>query len=511
MLCCGISTSRLHKVFKFRILLVLCLIVCSIIFLLRSNFMFAPSAILDEPGSLTLGENTQSSSSSSSGSGVEKILKEALEEDKSNPVRDIEVSNEDLKSVENSKHHSQKSKDQTRVMKKSYLEIIDETNPSHSIDKDNSYPVHKLKKFAEDMNERQIIFNRDEFPNRPRNGIIVVVQVHKRLEYLVHLLSSLEKAKGVENILLIISSDWYSDSIMDAVKKIKFCQVLHVFFPFAEQLHTDKYPGTDPNDCPRDISRDEARAKKCNNAEYPDKYGHYREAKFTMTKHHWWWKANAVFDKLSATKDAKGPVVFLEEDHFVAPDFFHSLTLLHKIKQSDGRCHGSCEVLNLGMYVKVENYFSLSKNQVSLTVWRSYDHNMGMTLYQDGWRKIQECSEIFCTYDDYNWDWTLMHLSIFCLKRPLKVLSIDLPRVFHIGECGMHHQGECNTKDIVRKYEELIEANESAFFAKKFVIGNTEDGGAHAGVQNGGWGDKRDHSLCNSFVNKGKEYRIIRL
>ena len=69
---------------------------------------------------------------------------------------------------------------------------------------------------------------------------------------------------------------------------------------------------------------------------------------------------------------------------------------------------------------------------------------------------------------------------------------------------GMHHQGECNTKDSVRKYQELIEANESAFFAKKLVIGNTEDGGAHAGVQNGGWGDKRDHSLCKSFVNKRK-------
>jgi hypothetical protein len=33
-----------------------------------------------------------------------------------------------------------------------------------------------------------------------------------------------------------------------------------------------------------------AKAMGCNNAEHPDKYGHYREAKFTMTKHHWWWK-----------------------------------------------------------------------------------------------------------------------------------------------------------------------------------------------------------------------------
>lgn len=34
------------------------------------------------------------------------------------------------------------------------------------------------------------------------------------------------------------------------------------------------------------------RAKRsgCNNADHPDQYGHYREAKFTMTKHHWWWK-----------------------------------------------------------------------------------------------------------------------------------------------------------------------------------------------------------------------------
>ena len=36
------------------------------------------------------------------------------------------------------------------------------------------------------------------------------------------------------------------------------------------------------------------RAKEigCNNAETPDMFGHYREAKYTMTKHHWWWKVS---------------------------------------------------------------------------------------------------------------------------------------------------------------------------------------------------------------------------
>jgi len=29
---------------------------------------------------------------------------------------------------------------------------------------------------------------------------------------------------------------------------------------------------------------------QCLNAKMPDKYGHYREAKFSQIKHHWFWK-----------------------------------------------------------------------------------------------------------------------------------------------------------------------------------------------------------------------------
>ena len=31
---------------------------------------------------------------------------------------------------------------------------------------------------------------------------------------------------------------------------------------------------------------------KCQNYAYPDKYGHYREAKYCQTKHHWFWKVS---------------------------------------------------------------------------------------------------------------------------------------------------------------------------------------------------------------------------
>ena len=37
-----------------------------------------------------------------------------------------------------------------------------------------------------------------------------------------------------------------------------------------------------------------AREIGCNNAATPDMFGHYRQAKFTMIKHHWWWKVRRL-------------------------------------------------------------------------------------------------------------------------------------------------------------------------------------------------------------------------
>ena len=43
-------------------------------------------------------------------------------------------------------------------------------------------------------------------------------------------------------------------------------------------------------------------------------------------------QANTVFDSLNITRNYNGPVLFLEEDHFVAPDFYHMLHLLYERK-----------------------------------------------------------------------------------------------------------------------------------------------------------------------------------
>jgi alpha-1,6-mannosyl-glycoprotein beta-1,2-N-acetylglucosaminyltransferase len=46
--------------------------------------------------------------------------------------------------------------------------------------------------------------------------------------------------------------------------------------------------------------------------------------------------------------------------------------------------------------------------------------------------------KFFCAYDDYNWDWTMMQLSVKCLPTKLRVIYAKAPRVVHIGDCGVH-------------------------------------------------------------------------
>lgn len=98
--------------------------------------------------------------------------------------------------------------------------------------------------------------------------------------------------------------------------------------------------------------------RKCNNALSPDVYGHYREAKFTQTKHHWWWKANHVFNQLDVTKNHTGLVVFLEEDHYVAEDFIYVLKLMERTSKESCK---QCNIISLGTYLKTYNYFGDAK------------------------------------------------------------------------------------------------------------------------------------------------------
>uniref|UniRef100_A0A1I8QA76 Alpha-1,6-mannosyl-glycoprotein 2-beta-N-acetylglucosaminyltransferase n=1 Tax=Stomoxys calcitrans TaxID=35570 RepID=A0A1I8QA76_STOCA len=511
--------------------------------------------------------------------------------------------------------------------------------------------ISEIKRQIAKYNDMQIVLNEYTFGPLQNDSVIIVIQVHTRIIYLRHLIVSLAQARDISRVLLIFSHDYYDEDINDLVQSIDFCKVIQIFYPYSIQTHLNEFPGVDPNDCPRDIKKDQAIIRKCNNALYPDLYGHYREAKFTQTKHHWWWKANRVFDQLEVTRYHTGLVLFLEEDHYVAEDFLYLLEMMQR--RTVDLCP-QCNILSLGTYLKTFNYYtynskskqksfsnqyassssslistnnllgyhrnrkslqlssqsalkSSSKNKhnnynnnnnysynnkfninmhynnnnnnnnnnrfydntntndqnsqntksyvgdtspnsqqqqqhgtsslitsststttkqstsqtqgaqqtwsyhvlpslysvyqkVEVMPWISSKHNMGFAFNRTTWSSIRKCGKHFCSYDDYNWDWSLQHVSQQCLQRKLHAMIVKGPRVFHIGECGVHHKKKnCESNQVISKVQQVlrIARKSGQIFPKSLtltVASLIKKTKLRKG--NGGWGDRRDHELC---------------
>ncbi|XP_050313561.1 alpha-1,6-mannosyl-glycoprotein 2-beta-N-acetylglucosaminyltransferase isoform X2 [Anthonomus grandis grandis] len=354
--------------------------------------------------------------------------------------------------------------------------------------------ISDIKRSIAQYNIQQTIYNEDIFGPLQNDSIVIVIQIHDRITYLRHLIISLAQARGISQALLVFSHDFYDEEINSLIQSVDFCKVIQIFYPYSIQTHPHEFPGEDPSDCPRDIKKDKALQMKCNNALYPDLYGHYREAKFTQTKHHWWWKVNRVFNQLEVTRNHTGLVLFLEEDHYVAEDFIHVLKLMERTCKEACR---HCNILSLGTYLKTYNYFGDSK-KVEITPWISSKHNMGMAFNRTTWNEIVKCAAYFCKYDDYNWDWSLQHISQNCLKQKLHAMVARGPRVFHIGECGVHHKKDnCGSTAVISKVQKVLRAAKRHLYPDYLIL-------TYAAVLkknklrkgNGGWGDHRDHKLC---------------
>ncbi|KAK3919406.1 Alpha-1,6-mannosyl-glycoprotein 2-beta-N-acetylglucosaminyltransferase [Frankliniella fusca] len=452
-------------------------------------------------------------------------------------------------------------------------------------------------------NEEQRVLNEDIFGPLQPDALVVVVQVHTRIVYLRHLIVSLAQAKDIDQVLLVFSHDVYDPEVNELVQAVDFCKVMQIFYPFSIQTHPHSFPGESPDDCPRDMKKEEAMIKRCTNVDHPDLYGHYREAKFTQTKHHWWWKANRVFDQLEVTRNHTGLVLFLEEDHFVAEDFIHVLRLMQKTCSTN--CP-QCNILSLGTYLKTYNYYGGDSKKVGIKVhfmqpsvnndgtiqgllthpalknafvitdslhafwplemttgvalvstgdaschetpsgcfsrlcsslmelpdsafslsalpkekhvssecvqpeaetfipsaevtpWISSKHNMGMAFNRSVWSDMRTCAQYFCTYDDYNWDWSLQHTSQNCLPHRLHAMVMKGPRVFHIGECGVHHKKtNCESTAVISKVQKVILAASRHLYPSHLTLTVTNTlKKTKLRKGNGGWGDVRDHKLC---------------
>ncbi|EEB09878.1 alpha-1,6-mannosyl-glycoprotein beta-1,2-N-acetylglucosaminyltransferase, putative [Pediculus humanus corporis] len=374
-----------------------------------------------------------------------------------------------------------------------YLKVRPRSDNSTSNGK-NILSVSDIKAEIERYNGRQYVHNEDIFGPLQNDSLIIIV--HVRIRYLRHLIVSLAQARDIDTTLLIFSHDFFNSEINDLIQSIDFCKVLQIFYPYSIQTHPNTFPGPSPNDCSRNMTIEEALKKNCVNAEWPDMYSHYREAKFTQAKHHWWWKANRVFSQLEITRYHTGLVLFIEEDHFLAEDFIHVLNLMKKTQPQNCR---NCDVFSLGTYHKVflRNVYYVYSHRIETSNWISSRHNMGMALNRNIWNEIKKCAINFCTYDDYNWDYSLQIVSNTCLPKKLFVMMPRAPRIFHIGECGFHHKKkDCEATTFLNQIQTTLKTSKKYLYPKKLKVHSLILRRDNVKNGNGGWTDLRDHQLC---------------
>ncbi|XP_077547788.1 alpha-1,6-mannosyl-glycoprotein 2-beta-N-acetylglucosaminyltransferase-like [Haemaphysalis longicornis] len=249
--------------------------------------------------------------------------------------------------------------------------------------------IEDLHFIAYELNRQQAVHHEDEFGPLTPSDPVIVVQVHNRWRYLKLLLRSLSLVKGIDRALLILSHDYYDAHAHNLSKTVTFCKVMQIYFPYSTQLYPTEFPGTHPNDCPRNMNIEQARKMKCNGANFPDAFGHYRESAFTQIKHHWWWKANFVMESLNATRKHDGPILLLEEDYYVSADYLAAVRLLLANKPKFcGYNICLCMVGNLNNDYRYEKYLL---DKVEVRPWANSTNNMGIILTRDTWEVMRGC------------------------------------------------------------------------------------------------------------------------
>uniref|UniRef100_A0A6A7FY52 Alpha-1,6-mannosyl-glycoprotein 2-beta-N-acetylglucosaminyltransferase n=1 Tax=Hirondellea gigas TaxID=1518452 RepID=A0A6A7FY52_9CRUS len=283
------------------------------------------------------------------------------------------------------------------------------------------------------------------------------------------------------------------------VTSITEFRAMTMFFPFNRQLHPKAFPGIDPRDCSRNYNKI-ARGNRvgvCLNEDWPDQYGHYREAHLTQLKHHWWWKLHRVFEELDVTKGFTGDVLFLEDDYYVAPDVLYVVRMLRASPQSKDSL-----IISVGNFLRYIP--STYQNRVFLTHRGWFQFSIGFAFNNETWQKIKQNGEKYCTYDDYNWDWTMSTLIKMDKNIRGGIFGFILTRIHHLGSCNGTHakqKNDCNLDELVKKVEQkIVKAEKYLFPASMFFDGSFKNAMKTMKAW-GGWGDLRDVELCKAITN----------
>lgn len=264
-----------------------------------------------------------------------------------------------------------------------------------------------LKELIRKHNQKPVIINQELLRKYSKSvrispkTLIILIQVHDRLQNLKSLVQSLSTVKYVNQTLIIFSHDYYNETINSFINEIKFAPVMQIFYPYMLQIYNEQYPGKSKNDCHVNMTLQAAKLSSCANWNFTDVYGFYRDYNVVQTKLHWLWKMAFVFDELIYTKSTESlNVLLLEEDFFMFPDALHVFRALNN-KISN---HSNQFVSLSDTYIdNTRPDFQNSSNLYSIC--RKHLCTSAMVFTRNLWSIIKEKRDQFCERDDYNWDW----------------------------------------------------------------------------------------------------------
>lgn len=306
------------------------------------------------------------------------------------------------------------------------------------------------------------------------SSFIIVVRVHRDIIGLQNLIASLQNARDIEEVLIVFSHSYHSDLVNTIVRSIRTCGVLQVYYPYSVQLHQNKFPGRDKNDCISDSN------KQCSS----------RNAFQAERKHHWWWTAHYVFEKLDILSDFGGPVVFLEEYHYVAPDFIYMLCYMRRTFYF----FPNVDLLTFG---RPDSGVLSNFDILYMGAWKP-QYAFGLAFNRTFWQRITAKAMYFCTFNDCDWSSSLYNVINHFDRGYAEMVTCAAQRVFSTSGTGNLQAAQLRLnrtlKHLFPKEVKLVHlwgvngAATPAELAPYAIRGR------------GGWDDIRDQLFCYDIM-----------
>lgn len=319
-----------------------------------------------------------------------------------------------------------------------------------------------------------------------------VFMVHKRVKYLQAAMESLRASDFPSaSVPVIVSHDGNVKEMVDYVNTLKdegYFHIVQLFHPHSCYDHPKSFPGDDSS---------------LNEGFAGDTYGNPRTASITCCKHHFTWMLNKVFQLDFGDDEDDDSVVdhflFTEEDYLVSPTVYATIIRgLNAIDQFETEFTEGAGFLGVALTATTAQKPRLFHGEsFNIAPFTSGPMTLSRRVFE---RFRNHAAAEYCQYDDYNWDWSMVHLTNSGLL-PHCALFPGKPQAQHIGlEDGMHSKNATAKQHHMSNAKTSYKVLTNHFNGERLCF-RERVAAFEQKKPNGGWGHSRDQQHCLDLFN----------